>query len=98
MLYFGIIGGLGPLEIGVIMLVILLLFGAKRIPEIARGLGKGIREFKSATSEISRELTLEERKTAYRPPTQDTIYATPPQSDTSTSQSSTEQPGSADRP
>ena len=42
----------GPFEIIIIFLVILLIFGAKRIPEIARGLGKGIREFKSATSEI----------------------------------------------
>ncbi len=44
----------GPLEIIIIFLVILLIFGAKRIPEIARGLGKGIREFKSATSEITK--------------------------------------------
>lgn len=36
----------------VIVLVILLLFGAKRLPELARGLGKSIREFKKATSEV----------------------------------------------
>jgi len=74
--------GLGPWEIGIIMLVVLLLFGAKRIPEIARGLGKGIREFKSATSEISRELTLEDRPPAYRPPAsqQTQSYASPPSS------------------
>ena len=46
----------GPFEIILILLVILLLFGAKRIPEIARGLGKGIREFKDATNDIKREL------------------------------------------
>lgn len=34
------------------MLAILLLFGAKKIPELARGLGKGIREFKDATKEV----------------------------------------------
>jgi len=50
-------GSLGPLEIGLIFLAILLLFGAKRIPEIARGLGKGIREFKAASSDIRREIT-----------------------------------------
>jgi len=61
--------GLGPWEIAFILLIVLVLFGAKRIPEVARGLGKGIREFKSATSEISRELTVEERP-AYRPPVQ----------------------------
>ena len=62
--------GLGPWEIILILLVALVLFGAKRIPEVARGLGKGIREFKSATSEISRELTVEDRPPAYRPPAQ----------------------------
>jgi len=50
-------GSLGPLEIGLIFLAILLLFGAKRIPEIARGLGKGIKEFKAASSDIRREIT-----------------------------------------
>jgi sec-independent protein translocase protein TatA len=48
--------GLGWGEIVVIMLVILLLFGAKKLPELAKGLGKGIREFKKASSEISDEL------------------------------------------
>jgi sec-independent protein translocase protein TatA len=47
---------IGPMELLVIFLVILLLFGAKRIPEIARGLGKGIREFKGATREIADEI------------------------------------------
>lgn len=48
--------GLGGQEILIIMFVILLLFGAKKIPELARGLGKGIREFKDASSEIKREI------------------------------------------
>ncbi|MCO6357879.1 sec-independent protein translocase protein TatA [Roseivirga pacifica] len=39
-----------------IILAILLLFGAKRIPDLARGLGKGIREFKDATKEIKKEV------------------------------------------
>ena len=38
----------GPLEVVVILLVVLLLFGAKRLPEIGRALGEGIREFKKA--------------------------------------------------
>lgn len=54
------LGNIGGAELILIMTVILLVFGAKRIPEIARGLGQGIREFKKATSEISRELKLEE--------------------------------------
>ena len=47
----------GPFEIILILVVVLLLFGAKRIPEIARGLGSGIREFKDATNDIKKELT-----------------------------------------
>ena len=38
----------GPLEVVVILLVVLLLFGAKRLPEFGRALGEGIREFKKA--------------------------------------------------
>jgi len=53
-------GSVGPLELLLIFLAVLLLFGAKRIPEIARGLGKGIREFKDATSDIKRELTIDD--------------------------------------
>jgi sec-independent protein translocase protein TatA len=45
----------GP-EMIVIVLVVLLFFGAKRIPDLARGLGKGIREFKDATKEIKKEV------------------------------------------
>lgn len=52
-------GGIGFPELIIIFLVLLLVFGAKRIPEIARGIGKGIREFKSATNEISREIEAE---------------------------------------
>lgn len=38
----------GPLEVAVIFLAVLLLFGAKRLPEIGRALGEGIREFKKS--------------------------------------------------
>jgi len=44
-------------ELFVVMVVILLLFGSKKIPEVARGLGKGIKEFKKATEEIKKEIT-----------------------------------------
>ena len=43
----------GPLEVVVILLVVLLLFGAKRLPEIGRALGEGIREFKKSMRETS---------------------------------------------
>jgi sec-independent protein translocase protein TatA len=41
--------GLGVQELMIIFLIIIVLFGAKKIPEMAKGLGKGIREFKRAT-------------------------------------------------
>jgi sec-independent protein translocase protein TatA len=47
---------LGGGEIIVVVLVFLMFFGAKNIPEIARGLGKGMREFKDATNDIQREI------------------------------------------
>jgi sec-independent protein translocase protein TatA len=50
------IGGLGMGEIILIFLVVLLLFGAKRLPEIGSALGKGIREFKGSVREIEGEL------------------------------------------
>jgi|TARA_B110000977_G_C11025515_1_gene472993 sec-independent protein translocase protein TatA len=45
----------GP-EIMVIMLIVVMVFGADKIPEIARGLGKGIRQVKDATNDIKREI------------------------------------------
>ena len=43
-------------EIFIIVLVVLVLFGAKKIPELAKGLGKGMREFKKATDDIKKEI------------------------------------------
>jgi sec-independent protein translocase protein TatA len=53
------LGGLGPTEILLIFLALLLLFGAKKIPDLARGLGSGIVEFKNSLREVSTENTLE---------------------------------------
>ena len=47
---------LGFGEILLILLIVLLLFGAKRLPELARGLGQGMREFRKATTEIQDEI------------------------------------------
>lgn len=44
--------GLGGQEMIFIMLALILLFGAKKIPELARGLGTGIKEFKNATKDV----------------------------------------------
>lgn len=52
-LLFGMPGGW---EWVLIVLAVLLLFGGKKIPELARGLGKGIREFKDATKEVKKEI------------------------------------------
>lgn len=46
----------GGFEWIIIVLVILLFFGAKRIPELARGLGKGINEFRKASDDIKKEI------------------------------------------
>ena len=43
-------------EIFIILVVVLVLFGAKKIPELAKGLGKGMREFRKATEDIKREI------------------------------------------
>lgn len=49
-------GNLGAGEIMIIVLVILLLFGAKKIPELAQGLGKGMREFKKSLRDVEDEI------------------------------------------
>ncbi len=55
-------GNLGATEIIIIVLVVLLFFGAKKIPELMQGLGKGIREFKKATRDIEEDITNEVKK------------------------------------
>ncbi len=52
--------GIGTQELIFIFLGLLLLFGGKKLPELARGLGKGIREFKKATTEIEEDLKMDE--------------------------------------
>lgn len=52
--------GIGTQELLIIFLIVLLLFGSSRIPEVARAMGKGIRDFKRATSEIEEDLSLKE--------------------------------------
>lgn len=50
------IGGLGMSEILLIALVVLLFFGGKKIPELMRGLGKGVRSFKDGMNEVEKEI------------------------------------------
>ena len=51
-MYLSIIAGMfGPQEIIIILVIVLLLFGGRKIPELMKGLGKGMKEFKKATNE-----------------------------------------------
>ena len=64
--------GMGHWEILIIFVVILLIFGAKRIPEMAQGLGKGIREFRTAMRDVQEEIDVNPpaNQPAQQPPTQ----------------------------
>ena len=65
---------LGGWEIILILAVVLILFGAKKLPELAKGLGQGIKEFKKASSEVTNELQRaaetddHQRQVQYHPP------------------------------
>ena len=50
------IQSLGPMEIFVVVFIILLLFGAKKLPELARGMGKAMKEFKKATKDVEDDI------------------------------------------
>ncbi len=49
-------GGLGPMELIIILVIVLVLFGAKRVPEIGASIGKGIREFKRSVNDVDRSI------------------------------------------
>lgn len=49
---FAFLGTIGTQELLIILVIVLLLFGAKKLPELARGLGKSMQEFKKATREV----------------------------------------------
>jgi len=51
-----LLGMFGGNEVIVVLAVILLLFGGRKIPELMRGLGKGVKEFKNATNDIKEEI------------------------------------------
>lgn len=53
LLFFNLGGG----EIFVVLMVVLLFFGSKRIPEVARNLGRGMRQFRNAANDIQRDIT-----------------------------------------
>jgi sec-independent protein translocase protein TatA len=57
----------GPMEIGLLLLVCLLLFGAKRIPEIAGSFGKGIKEFKKNMNDVQNSIDAPAQNSALPP-------------------------------
>jgi sec-independent protein translocase protein TatA len=56
MIQENLLGVLGTNEIIIILVIVLLLFGGRKIPELMRGLGKGVREFNDAKSNVKREI------------------------------------------
>ena len=55
-------GNIGGWEILIILLLVIIFFGAKKIPDLAQGLGKGIKEFRKAAKDIQEDISLEEKK------------------------------------
>ena len=58
----GILGGLGAPEIIIILVIVLLMFGGKKIPELMKGLGRGVKDFKDASRGDSEENNTPEKK------------------------------------
>jgi len=58
--FLGFLGPIGGQEGIIILIIILLLFGAKKLPELARGVGKSMGEFKKAREDFEREITTAE--------------------------------------
>lgn len=67
---FAIIGGLQGPELIFLLIIVLIFFGAKKLPELAKGLGQGIKEFKKATKDVQQDLhqAMEEDSVASAPP------------------------------
>lgn len=64
--------GLGGTELMVVLAIVLILFGAKKIPEFAKGLGSGIKEFRKASREVQEELERAGRDVDAPPPSRPT--------------------------
>jgi sec-independent protein translocase protein TatA len=61
-LILGILGGIGAPEIIIILVIVLLMFGGKKIPELMKGLGRGIKDFKDASKGETANSTSEAEK------------------------------------
>jgi sec-independent protein translocase protein TatA len=56
------LGNIGGQELFLILLIVLIFFGAKKLPDLARGLGQGIREFRKAAKDVQEEIDKETKK------------------------------------
>jgi sec-independent protein translocase protein TatA len=86
---------LGGWEIVLILAVVLILFGAKKLPELAKGLGQGIKEFKKASSEVTSEL---QRAADVNDYSQPQVQYRPPEKTIEASTSKPEAPASTPQP
>jgi len=57
----GLLGGMGTTEIIVILVIVLLMFGGRKIPELMKGLGQGVKEFKDASKGETKDNTPEKK-------------------------------------
>ena len=58
--------GLGPMELAIVLVIVLVIFGAKRVPEIGASFGKGIRDFKRALNDTESQIRTPDAKPAER--------------------------------
>jgi sec-independent protein translocase protein TatA len=87
------IEGIGGPELMMIMFIVLLLFGANKLPELAKGLGKSVRTFKKAASGVEEEVRRAMQETEEPQPKKFSPYAPPPPAPTMTLH-----PGEAEKP
>lgn len=64
------LGGIGLPEIIAILVIILLFFGAKKIPELMKSLGKGVKSFKEGVNEVEKDLSVSDTKKEEKPDTE----------------------------
>ena len=67
--------GLGPMELAIILVIVLVVFGAKRVPEIGSSFGKAIREFKRGVSDVDNQIRQPDTKASDRLPSGDPTHA-----------------------